>query len=97
MINESTSTPASPETQLVAHDWTPVPQMSEQEMDLGLGLGRPDVIRRIGRSFGMNEMVLMPEDHQGQVWDVQVEVRDGGMTWLQRDEDLGKFLWNFAL
>jgi hypothetical protein len=97
MINESTSTPAPPETQLTIHDWTSVPNMPEQEMDLGLGLGRPDAIRRIGCSFGINEVVLMPEDHQAQAWDVQVEVRNGCMTRLQRDEELGKFLWNFAL
>jgi hypothetical protein len=96
MINESTSTPAPPETQLVVHDWTPVPVMPEQEMDLGLGLGQPDAIRRIGRSFGTNEIVLMPEDHQARAWDVQVEVRNGCMTHLQRDGELGKFLWSFA-
>ena len=96
MINESKSTPAPPETQLVIHDWTPVPRMSEQEMDLGLGLGRPDAIRRIGRSFGANEMVMLPEDHEGQAWDVQVEVRDGCMTRLQSDELLRAFLWSVA-
>lgn len=97
MINESASTPAPPETQLIVHDWTPVPRMSGQEMDLGLGLGRPDAIRRIGRSFGSNEMVLLPEDHEARTWDVQVEVRDGCMTHLQRDDALGAFLWSMAL
>lgn len=97
MINGSSSTPAPPETQLVVHDWTPVPGMLEQEMDLGLGLGRPDAIRRVGRSFGVNEMVLLPEDHQAQAWDVQVEVRGGCLTGITGDDLLGKFLWSVAL
>jgi hypothetical protein len=97
MINESKSTPAPPETQLVIHDWTPVPRIPEQELDLGLGLGRPDAIRRIGRSFGANEMVMLPEDHDAKAWDVQVEVRDGCMTRLQSDELLRALLWSVAL
>jgi len=96
MINKSSSMPAPPETQLVVHDWTPVPRMVEQEMDLGLGLGRPDAIRRIGRSFGVNEMVLLPEDHQAQAWDVQVEVRGGCMARITGDEALGQFLWSVS-
>ncbi|GAB7326198.1 hypothetical protein MBLNU13_g10195t1 [Cladosporium sp. NU13] len=97
MINQSTSVPAPTETQLVIHDWTPVPRIVEQEMDLGLGLGRPDAIRRIGRSFGVNEMVLLPEDHHTHAWDVQVEIRGGCMTCITGDEGLGRFLWSVAL
>ena len=97
MINKSTSVPSPPETQLVVHDWAPVSEMPEQEMDVGLGLGPPNATRRIGRSFGTNDMMLMPEDHQAQAWDVQVEVRGDWMSMIQRDEDLGKFLWNIAL
>lgn len=70
MINNSTSIPAPVDTQLIVHDWTLVPRMVEQEMDLGLVLGRPDAIRRIGRRFGVNEMVLLPEDRLAQAWDV---------------------------
>lgn len=97
MINESTSAAAPPETQLIVHDWTPVPKMLDQEMDLGLGLGPPEAIRRIGRSFGTNEMVLLPEDLQSQAWDVQVEVRGGCMTGITGDEGLGRFLRSVAL
>ncbi|KAM0712604.1 hypothetical protein Q7P35_000050 [Cladosporium inversicolor] len=97
MINESTSTPTPPDTQLIIHDWTPVPGMMEQEMDVGLGLGAPDAIRRIGRSFGANEMVLLPEDHQAQAWDVQIELRGDWMSMIQRDDDLGRFLWSLDL
>lgn len=97
LINESTSAAAPPETQLIVHDWTPVPRMLEQEMDLGLGLGPPDAIRRIGRGFGMNEMVLLPEDLQRQAWDVQVELWGGCMTGITGDEGLGRFLQNLAL
>ena len=97
MINESTSAAAPPETQLIVHDWTPVPKMLDQEMDLGLGLGPPEAIRRIGRSFGTNEMVLLPENLQRQAWDVQVEVRGGYMTGITADEGLSRFLRSVAL
>lgn len=97
VINQSTSTPAPPDTQLIVHDWTPWPTKREQEMDLGLGLGTADAIRRIGRSFGENEMFLLPVDHQAQAWDVQVELRGDWMSMIQRDGDLGRYLWSIAL
>ena len=97
MINESTSTPNLPETQLTIHDWIVVPQMLEQEMDVGLGLGLPDAIRRTGWSFGVNEMVLLPVNLQAQAWDVQVELRRDWMSMIQRDEPLRGFLLSVAL
>lgn len=75
MINAGTSPGDLPDAQLVVHDWAFLPTMLDQEIDLGLGLGTPDAVRRVGRTFGMNEFVLLPQDHQAQVWDVQVELR----------------------
>jgi hypothetical protein len=94
LINESASTPDRPETQLVVHDWTPVPVMLEHEMDPGLGLGRPDAIRRTGRTLGANEVVLLPEDHQAQAWDVQVELQRDWMSAMLMDEQLRRFVWS---
>jgi hypothetical protein len=82
-----------PAAQLIIHDWTPVPEMSDQQMDLGLGLGRPDAIRRTGRSFGRNEMVLLPVDTQAQAWDVQVELHRDWLSEMSGDPSLRKFLW----
>ena len=94
MINESTSTPIPPETQLIVHDWAPVPVMLEHGMDLGMGLGRPDAIRMTGRTFGVNEVVLLPEDRHAQVWEVQIELRSDWMSGVMRDETLRRFWWN---
>jgi hypothetical protein len=82
-----------PAAQLIIHDWTPVPEMSDQQMDLGLGLGRPDAIRRTGRSFGRNEMVLLPVDTQAQSWDIQVELHRDWSSAMSGDPSLRKFLW----
>ena len=91
MINQSTGPLEPPLTQLIIHDWTSVPNMLEQEMDVGLGLGRPDALRRIGPGFGMNEVVLLPEDPQPQAWDVQVELRVDWMSAMASDDRYAGF------
>ena len=96
MINQSTGPLEPSQTQLIVHDWTPVPNMLEQEMDVGLGLGRPDAIRRIGQGFDMNEVVLLPENSQTQAWDVQVELRGDWMSAMASDGPLRGFLWSVA-
>lgn len=83
--------------QLIVHDWTPVPSMEEQEMDLGLGLGRPVAIRRIGRGFGSTEVVLLPENQHRQIWEVQVELDLFWMARILQDDLLRPFLWGVAI
>jgi hypothetical protein len=60
-----------PTPQLVVHDWTSlVPVMERQKMDLRLGLGRPDAIRRTGRGLAGNEVVLLPVNRRMGVLEV---------------------------
>jgi hypothetical protein len=66
--------------------------MSYEQMGLGLGLGRPDAIRRTGRGFGRNEMVLLPEDAEEQTWDVQVEQHRDWLAAMLGDLPLRNFL-----
>lgn len=86
----------APTAQLVVHDWTAVPAMEDHEMDLGLGLGPPDAIRRTGRAFGKNEVVLLPENQQTQAWEVQIELEQRLMTNMLRDDLLRGFVWHVA-
>jgi hypothetical protein len=92
MMNASEDLQDEPAAQLILHDWTPVPQMSYEQMGLGLGLGRPDAIRRTGRGFGRNEMVLLPEDAEEQTWDVQVELHRDWLAAMLGDLPLRNFL-----
>ncbi|KAM0717320.1 hypothetical protein Q7P37_007172 [Cladosporium fusiforme] len=96
LLNEDPNPQDLQPAQLVVHDWTPVPKMGEQEMDLGLGLGRPDAIRRTGRGFGRREVVLLPENPQTQTWEVQMELEHFWMTNILRDDLLRAFLWGVA-
>lgn len=52
-------------------------------MDLGLGLGAPDAVRRIGRGFGGNEVVLLPVNRRMRTWEVQFEVEERVMRGLR--------------
>lgn len=96
MMNAGDGSQNRLDAQLIVHDWTSVPLMSDQEMDLGLGLGRPDAIRRTGRSFGVNEMILLPVNEPVQAWEVQVELRRDWMAGMMGDEALRGFLWGVA-
>ena len=85
-----------PRPQLVVHDWTcSLPMMMEgQDMDLGLGLGAPDAVRRTGRGLGSvgDEVVLLPVNKRTRTWEVQVEVEERVMRGLVRDGGLRGFL-----
>jgi hypothetical protein len=94
MMNASEDLQEEPAAQLILHDWTPEPKMSHQHMCLGLGLGRRDAIRRTGRSFGRNEMVLLPDDAQAQTWDVQVELHRDWLSAMSGDLPLRNFCGN---
>jgi hypothetical protein len=61
--------------------------MEGQEMDLGLGLGAPDAVRRIGRGvwFGESEFVILPVDWERGRWEVGGASRGGG----EGDEGVG--------
>lgn len=83
-------------TDLVIHDWTPMPKMQGQEMDLGLGLGRPNAIRRIGRAVGTRKIVILPENEMNGAWEVQVELQDNMIGAMLNDELLRPFLWHVA-
>lgn len=96
MMNAGVNLQNRLDAQLIVHDWTSVPFMPDQEMDLGLGLGRPDAIRRTGRNFGVNEMILLPVNEPVQAWEVQVELRRDWMAGMVRDEALRVFLWGVA-
>lgn len=96
MMNASESWHDLPDAQLVIHDWTSVPSMPGQEMDLGLGLGRPGAIRRTWRGFGRNEVVLLPVNGQAQAWEVQIELNRDWMAGMLGDESLRGFLWSVA-
>jgi hypothetical protein len=75
-------------SELVVHDWTHVPV----DMDLGLGLGRPDAVRRIGSGFGSNEVVLLPANPGADKWEVQIEWQREWVLAVLRDEGLKKYL-----
>ena len=83
-----------PTPQLVVHDWSSsMPAMMEgQVMDLGLGLGVSDAVRRVGRGFGGNEFVLLPANKRMRTWEVQVEVEESVMRKLVSDGGLRGFL-----
>ena len=83
----------APTPQLMVYDWTSsLPVMMEgQEMDLGLGLGAPDAVRRTGRGCGGNEVVLLPANRRMRTWEVQVELEESVMRGLVRDGGLRGF------
>ena len=68
--------------------------MEGQVMDLGLGLGMPDAVRRIGREVDAgDEVVLLPVNRRTGVWEVQIEVQERSMRSLVNDEGLRPWLW----
>jgi hypothetical protein len=83
-----------PTPQLVVHDWSSsMPAMMEgQTMDLGLGLGVPHAVRRVGRGVGGNEVVLLPVNKRMRTWEVQVEVEESVMRGFVSDGGLRGFL-----
>ena len=83
-----------PTPQLVVHDWSSsLPVMMEgQEMDLGLGLGVPHAVRRTGRGFGGNEVVLLPANKRMRTWEVQIEFEESLMRGMMSDGGLRGFL-----
>ena len=86
----------APTPQLVMHDWaSSVPSMMEgQVMDLGLGVGMPDAVRRIGREVDAgDEVVLLPVNRRTGVWEVPIEVQERSMRSLVNDEGLRPWLW----
>ncbi|KAM0692155.1 hypothetical protein Q7P36_008356 [Cladosporium allicinum] len=82
-----------PTPQFVVHDWTS--SMPEgEEMDLGLGLGAPHAVRRIGRGVaGRNEVVLLPVNWGRGMWEVQIELEERVMRALADDGGLRAWLW----
>jgi hypothetical protein len=90
----------TPTPQFVVHDWSssvPVMAMEEQAMNLGLGLGAPDAVRRIGRGYaGEDQAVLLPVDWKKGRWEVQVEVEESVMRALAGDEGLRAWLWGMV-
>jgi hypothetical protein len=63
-------------------------------MDLGLGLGAPHAVRRIGRGVaGRNEVVLLPVNWGRGMWEVQVELEESVMRALAGDGGLRAWLW----
>lgn len=85
------------DAELVVHDWTPFPTgVKGQETDLGLKIGKPEAIRRTGRSIGANEMVLLPPKEPAGVWEVQVELPRDVLDRMLQDEYLLGFLWGVA-
>jgi hypothetical protein len=75
----------------------PVMAMEEQAMNLGLGLGAPDAVRRIGRGCaGEDQAVLLPVDWKKGRWEVQVEVEESVMRALAGDEGLRAWLWGMV-
>jgi len=68
--------------------------MEGQVMDLGLGVGMPDAVRRIGREVDAgDEVVLLPVNRRTGVWEVQIEVQERSMRSLVNDEGLRPWLW----
>ena len=64
------------------------------EMDLGLGLGAPHAVRRIGRRFAAgDEVVLLPVNWGRGMWEVQIELEERVMRALAGDGGLRAWLW----
>jgi len=82
-----------PAAQLVVHDWASAPMIEGRGLDLGLGLGRLDAVRRTERGFGRNEIILLPVDLRMGAWEVQVELEGRWMRRMVGDELLRGFLW----
>lgn len=95
-MNADPKTQNLPTAQLVVHDWTTTPDSEEYEIDMGLGLGEPDAIRRTARDIGNNEAILLPKNEHKQAWEVQVELQQPHMANVMRDDLLRPFLWHVA-
>lgn len=95
-MNADPKTQNLPAAQLIVHDSTMTPDSEEYEMDMGLGLGEPDAIRRTARDIGNNEAILLPKNEHKQAWEVQVELQQSHMANVMRDDLLRPFLWHVA-
>lgn len=95
-MNANPKTQTLPTAQLIVHDWTMTPDSEEHEMDMGLGLGEPDAIRRTRRDIGNNEAIILPKNEHNQAWEVQVELQQSHMANVLRDNLLRPFLWHVA-
>lgn len=57
-------------------------------VDLGLGLGNADAVRRVGRTVASNEVIILPLDRARKAWEVQVELEAEVLNKIYQDESL---------
>jgi len=57
-------------------------------VDLGLGLGNADAVRRVGRTVAANEITILPLNRARNAWEVQVELEEAVLNKIYQDESL---------
>ncbi|OQO12696.1 hypothetical protein B0A48_02159 [Cryoendolithus antarcticus] len=72
------------------------PELEGTECDLGLGLGMPICVRKVGRDRGLKGAVILPESEEHGWWEVQIEVDRAVMEEMLRDVPLRDYLWHVA-
>nr|OQO31053.1 hypothetical protein B0A51_03760 [Rachicladosporium sp. CCFEE 5018] len=72
------------------------PELGGTECDLGLGLGMPVCVRKVGRGVGSKEAVILPKSEGNGWWEVQIEMEGTIMEAMLRDVPLRDYLWHVA-
>ncbi|KAK6436478.1 hypothetical protein LTR95_007329 [Oleoguttula sp. CCFEE 5521] len=68
------------------------PELEGTECDLGLELGMPLCVRRVGKDVGSKEAVILPVSEENSWWEVQIEVEGAVMEEMLRDMPLREYL-----
>lgn len=77
------------DTTLVITSWADLPL---DEAHLGLGLGKPQWGRKLGRTQSMYGCIVLPVKREEGTWEVTVHLSENAMARLLRDEGLMKFV-----
>ncbi|KAK6436786.1 hypothetical protein LTR95_007025 [Oleoguttula sp. CCFEE 5521] len=72
------------------------PDLGGTECDLGLGLGMPVCVRKVGRDVGSKEAVILPKNEENSWWEVQIEMEGAVMEEILKDVPLRDYLWLVA-
>lgn len=77
------------DTSLVITSWADLPLA---EAHLGLGLGKPEWGRKLGRTHSAFGCIVLPVKREKGVWEVTVQLTEDVVNRLLKDEGLMKFV-----
>ncbi|KAK5123345.1 hypothetical protein LTR85_002776 [Meristemomyces frigidus] len=77
------------DTSLVITSWADLPL---HEAHLGLGLGKPEWGRKLGRNHSAYGCIVLPVKREKRVWEVTVQLTEDVMERLLKDEGFMKFV-----